>query len=656
MSDYTEIDRYALPIIESTSLKSFDLYRKNPNASVKIDRNVFCLIGANGLGKSTFLNTMIYGITGGIPYRVHEFTSPREYAEEANRLDRREEYFRGRLSVNSIEHASVTIALKWPSITILICRRLFGTGAVQSVEIKYADERVKSELYDGSNAAKKYEELVVEYSKVPNFEQFIFLIHYVCSFDEDRHLLLWESSALTNALYLAFGSDAEQAEIANKLKRDVQRLGSKARNSAYAAKQSRDEKERLTNIIRGDADQSVDSTTLKTFAALNRRIDETNERVRRREIELRKSEAIVSDKSASLAELQLEYDETFARRAAAAPTTRFHPLIRSTISNDKCAVCSTTGIGSSVEERVERNICPLCNSEVGPPTDDPETINALKSLDEKIDATRSELRDILNRRKRFQDEYETAVQSEVAARDARDEFLQENPNAEHAALPHETESHLNTVIKQLGDEAERFSAQSKKEYLQRDTARKNLHRIERQLQSAFDAHSEPFVELFRTYAEQFIGLTVDIELDHQKGINDTGFDLQLSLDGQQRIRSDDVSESQRFFLDIALRMALTEFMTSTCASLLIDTPEGSLDITYEARAGLMFSRFAQGGNNILMTANLRSSALLLRLGQIQKNEGMQLSRLTDWASLSEVQREEEGLFIGAYAEIEEAME
>ena len=49
-----------------------------------------------------------------------------------------------------------------------------------------------------------------------------------------------------------------------------------------------------------------------------------------------------------------------------------------------------------------------------------------------------------------------------------------------------------------------------------------------------------------------------------------------------------LSESQRFFVDIALRMAFAHFMSDPegKASLFIDTPEGSLvHIAYENRAG-----------------------------------------------------------------------
>jgi hypothetical protein len=87
----------------------------------------------------------------------------------------------------------------------------------------------------------------------------------------------------------------------------------------------------------------------------------------------------------------------------------------------------------------------------------------------------------------------------------------------------------------------------------------------------------------------------------------------------------------------------------------IDTPEGSLDIAYEKRAGDMLAKFAQAGHQIIMTANLNSSQLLLALARQCGQTGMQLCRMTDWAELSVVQQEEEALFDKAYADIEAAM-
>ena len=288
--------------------------------------------------------------------------------------------------------------------------------------------------------------------------------------------------------------------------------------------------------------------------------------------------------------------------------------------------------------------------------DDGEVLGKLRVLDHRIEEIRAELTKSLVRRSRLRDDYETSLQAEVAARGARDAFLRDNPNADRYVRSETDPGTINAAIERLQSEAERFNLQSKREYAERDRARRALLKLEAELQRQFEKSSERFTQLFRTYAEDFIGLTVDIELEHLKGKKETGFELLLSLEDQARSRANDVSESQRFFLDIALRMALTEFMSGSAATMLIDTPEGSLDITYEARAGDMFSNFAQRGNAILMTANLRSSALLRRLAERQGRSGLALERMTDWTDLSEVQRQEEQLFVETYAELEKSFQ
>jgi len=70
----------------------------------------------------------------------------------------------------------------------------------------------------------------------------------------------------------------------------------------------------------------------------------------------------------------------------------------------------------------------------------------------------------------------------------------------------------------------------------------------------------------------------------------------------------------------------------------------------------MLAMFAQAGHRIVMTANLNTSQLLLALAHSCGQKGMSLCRMTDWAELSDVQKEEEDLFDKAYQAIEKAME
>ena len=385
-------------MIAGVQLFSFDLYKRRPDIRIKIDRSVFCVIGANGLGKSSFLNSLLYGLTGGLPYRARSFSSPREYAEEATRLDRRDDYYGGRLSEAAAEHAAITVKLCWPNTTASVTRQFFGAGAVTTFEVLAKGETVPSRFTDAA-AESAYKNLVVTECRLPDFNQFIFLLHYVCVFDEDRHLLLWDPIALTNPLYLAFGSDGAQAAKANDLKRDVERFGSRARNSRFAARQSLDEANRLRKALQGDDDEEgADEVTVKNYMQLNARLDDVVQRVHRKDAELRRAEAMVSDRSAALTELQLEYDETFTARAANSLITRHHPLVRWTLRNDRCAVCAAPSVGSAVQLAIDESICPLCGSGVAKGVDEDKALQKLKVLDQGIEDVRAELKKSLDRR------------------------------------------------------------------------------------------------------------------------------------------------------------------------------------------------------------------------------------------------------------------
>ncbi len=54
----TERNKITLPIIKQVRLYDFGLYTSNPNIITEVNKNVYCLIGANGLGKSVM--TPIY--------------------------------------------------------------------------------------------------------------------------------------------------------------------------------------------------------------------------------------------------------------------------------------------------------------------------------------------------------------------------------------------------------------------------------------------------------------------------------------------------------------------------------------------------------------------------------------------------------------------
>lgn len=657
----TEPKKFSLPRIARIALENFDLFSREHSPNITVERRVFCIIGANGLGKSTFLNAVNYAITGAVPDPARKFQSAQDYLQHAARLERTEEYFSGRISEAARAVARVTVDLEWPSKTVSVTRGLFGGAGVSRLLCRdpVSGQTTATDAEDGEqdNLNQVFEREILALTGLDDFAQFVFLIHFVATFDEGRHLLMWDDAALTNALYLAFGADAEAAKSADRLQREIDRESSRGRNVRFSARHVAERIKMLTEIVNeADAGNHVTETQLQAqHESLVAQRSETEDRVRRKQAELRDADLKWTELSAGLTEAQLQYRKAFSSRLRASSSVEHHPVIRASLSEDRCAICGTPHVAKAIQTELDQSRCPVCSSSIDRGAKDEAYAPELQRLDRQLKSLRDELSTILIVRERLASELAAANSAEEAA----DSALKSFEEREAAGLARGAAgSDFSAVADQIGRlEAERteFLTQSERHYRRRDELREKLRVYERELKTQYELGSQKFVPRFRELAEAFIGLPIDVELAHWEGANETGFGLRLRMDDQLRSLPQTVSESQRFFLDIALRMALSEFMAQGPAAIFVDTPEGSLDIAYEARAGAMFSKFVEKGNAILMTANLRSSELVLRLAQLEKKAGMQIVRMTDWTDLSQVQQSEEALFLSAYEKIDAAL-
>lgn len=655
MTSQAEFQCIRLPRLESVSFSDFDLYRRQPNARTEVDHPVFCLIGANGLGKSTFLNAIQYAITGALPDPKRSFQSAGEYLDEATRPTDVSDYFGGRISESRRPIATVTVRLVWQDQVIEVTRRLADNPRLTRLLCHRPGD--KSSIVDVSeeegDLEARYREQILSATGMRDFSQFVFLYHFVLTFDEGRHLMMWDDRVVTNALMLAFGKDPNAANDFSDKRREMERESSLARNVRYAARIISENMERLADVLKANADAGVSDFELRErFEALNREIERTHTHAQRKEAERQDKDVQLADLTARMSDLEFRYRRLFSERAKAGSLVRYHPAVQATISQNSCAICGTSGVAARVEAAVDNSCCPLCQTVVATNDTSAESITQLKSLDAEIGALKTKIDEISQARERLKAEFQAAQASEVAARAALAAFEEEH---RFVALPSTGQDGdwIRREIDRMEAERQRLIKQSLDHRKKRDAIRSSLRDNERALQRRFELASEYFVPRFRELAEAFIGLPIDIRLEQQTGADKTGFALRLHMDDKLRLQPDRLSESQRFFIDIALRMALSDFISDGNSTLFVDTPEGSLDIAYEARAGVMFSRFVEAGHFLIMTANLRSSHLIERLAELSGREIMKVARMTDWTELTEVQRDEEALFNEAYAKIEE---
>ncbi len=325
------------------------------------------------------------------------------------------------------------------------------------------------------------------------------------------------------------------------------------------------------------------------------------------------------------------------------------------IEKQACCLCGSVGshIVESIERRIRKDECPLCGTMISG-TDGGEQSRLMKLIeknDETIFSKNIELESLILAVERKKKEFEKAEFEFGKAREKITEFTEDYPDLSFKGTGNQT---VDSLIDQYRSQFARFDREAKEEYKKRDNLKPEYERLLRKVEATYRDAEKSFVPTFKKLAKSFIGLELNIQPIRDSRV----FKLVLELGDTARTTADQLSESQRFFLDIALRMSLAIFLSGkrSGATMLIDTPEGSLDIAYESRVGNMFAEFVIGYNqNLLMTANINASQLLVVLAENCGRSRMKIRRMLDWTDMSTIQKEGEDLFQKVFGNLEKAL-
>ncbi|MFD4646023.1 AAA family ATPase [Streptomyces sp. NPDC058441] len=640
--------RRRLPTIEHVGLQNFSIYRERPTLDVQIRRGVFCLAGANGLGKSSFLSAINFGLTGIVanPDRS-AFASTRKFY--TNNLEYSRHYFDGRIEELDRDTAEVSLQFTVGTQRYELTRNLFEPESLRFLRVTNdAGEITSSETDDDEARHEEYKRLLLEDCRLSSFDQFAFLQHFLLTFDERRHLLFWDEQVTTPLLYLAFGIHSEDAKRADELTHAVNRAESQRRNAQWQVTTAR---RRMKETGVTELDEAALESLAEKHQNLVDKVDAHAGELHRLQREAADARLDLADVSAEYQSLRNQYDTVFSQRLKGHSAPHLHPLIAEAVQSNRCTVCGTTDpeIGTRITAKLDSHCCPLCDSAIARETPTEESFESLKQVDSDLAVTREKLKSAQLRRDRLDKSVDEALKLHSSSTQELEDF----ETANEKALPTADGSLASLLDQRRLAEGERQRAMERRDEWRdkRDAARRELEPLQRALRSAYETAETEFVPTFRELARRFLGLDLDVFLDTA---DKTRFVLGLEVQGTRRRATTALSESQRFFIDIALRMALIQQMTEPGQPVtsFIDTPEGSLDIAYEARAGAMFGDFVLSGKSMIMTANINANQLLLRLAEVCGSEHMELVRMTDWSALSEVQASEEALFDEAYSRVE----
>lgn len=639
-----------IPKVESMRLRSFSLYEDRPNNDLVFGDGVFCLVGANGLGKSTFLSALGFAITGIVAESSQKFASIPEYYADSIKTSK--DYFTGRISQRDRYAAEVSLSFLVNGRTFEITRGFF-----EPTELRYFaidGEQFGAELSldsdeDRATLHEVYTQEFVAATGFASFAQYAFVHHFLLTFDERRELLFWNPDVARQAIYLSFGVDADEAQNADEWLRQSDRLESQARQAQYQATTALQRIKELTR--RSDGLEPLDPELVDRHATLvdaEDRAREVVERQRRIADDARLSYALAAAEHHALVR---DYDRMFNAAFSEGIDPTHHPLVRELLDSGHCGVCGNQSVADRVKAAADSGHCPLCDTALRTELRSEEPIAGLEALDGRILTALQALRDAEAFSRRT-DEQMSKAEGELKS--ATEERIHLEAEYSDLAISSTTkDGSVKQIIEQL--EAERRGAQDRRDKfrVRRDSVRAKLEPVQQRAAARYLAAAPIFVPRFQKLAHSFLGLDLQVTMEQKA----RGVELVLTINGTRRRRTSQLSESQRYFVDVALRMALVEYMVkdSGRALLIVDTPEGSLDISYETRAGKMFSAFVTAGNQLIMTANINSSNLVRQLATEAGKDFMRIERMLDWAPLSEVQADSEQLFDDSFTLLNEAL-
>ncbi|MEM1501777.1 chromosome partitioning protein ParA, partial [Bacillus velezensis] len=301
----------------------------------------------------------------------------------------------------------------------------------------------------------------------------------------------------------------------------------------------------------------------------------------------------------------------------------YFPLEKTLINDGKCLACNTKN--HDLKKRFKKNkkhhTCIVCSSPINIEEEiDPNVIVILNNLNKDRQELQKKIENKQKNLDRNNNEYskiDNDIQLLLKVKEQKSQKLIqiEALLSEHKKdVPKDTYSQL---LLNLDNQINELTKQITDVYKERDTAKREMVLLQDKFASQIKRINNELSSYFNKYASTFLGLECELTMKRSVIRFIPHIQFMPKVSGIERGSIYSVSESQRFFLDQAFRMAIIDFLQQKIGNFetffITETPEGSLDLVYEDQVANMFLLFAESSNNIVFTSNLNSSNFLYKI-------------------------------------------
>lgn len=600
----------AFPLIERVTVHRYALYPgRDESGELDLDlgQGPWLILGVNGLGKSTLLLLLRYLLTGPVRTRSAGFAGEREDLQLVSNR-----FFAVRVS-GGADDARAKMSVRFGTSTLTIERSLGNLGLTNVTVANGASSR-------SIQTEEEYRELITQLMGVSQFEDVVRILDHLIFYLEGRQPLIWDLAAQFE-LFRALLTPTLSADL-RRLEGEIVSADSAARNlnaTLYKITQRRD-REATKRVTADDtrariaAAQGELDAHIKDELALTEQLEAAEVQRSDFNLQRKRGEKVVDDAAQAYEKLKFEV----LRQAFAGVTPTDQYLFLKLLSERICIACNQAAPDAAAElqKRHDEGRCVVC----GNPRQFNENVEDIgdalkaKAIDafQVLESTRTELEE-------FQHQYVDANntvyalhQRVSAIRLAGEEKqslirrLRKNlPAEEGLALSREEER-----IRTLRTEVLSFRQE-------RETAERAIEELLTHLTTAVEQVREKLEQAFNDQAAPFFAESVRLVYAPRtakigqggRSFEFPAFEVEMTsgatLGQFVRRTPEQVSLSQREYLDIIFRMILINVLGEGEGSLVVDGPEGSLDAVFAGRAGDLFARFSSGAQtNVLLACNI----------------------------------------------------
>ncbi|ANB01985.1 hypothetical protein [Ectothiorhodospira sp. BSL-9] len=635
------------PIFENLDVSGYGLYPGRPDGEdgLRVDfaPGLTLILGTNGLGKTTLVTILYRLLTG--PWEIPGLADrgplgsvklkPTKLSSSARRI------FAKRVA-DGAAGATATLAIRLGDDRLRIERRLSDLALI-SFFVNDEDKGATEDAFQNEIKARV---------GVWSFGDWILLLRHLIFYFEDRRALVWDATAQRQILRFLFLQPSVAQEWTER-ERSILALDSRVRNLGAALSK---EESTLSDAESAVAESGGVREELKTLGDLQQidlakrqEVDEAlvdvesqraEARLRLLTFEQERESCFRNYERAKLSAIEAKFPEK-------SETARY--ILAHLLTESDCLVCGNVAPDAmqAYQDRIINARCVVCNTDLSgtSATTTPSEMAsariekaqaALLGAEKALSGAREHLEAAEKDYKTIRREIESLTAATSRRAQKIDRLVRSLP-PEEAEL-HEQRSELRAMRARVLSLKSGLAEKRRDFHSFVEEVNFQIVRKSEQIKTTFDQFASGFLletcHLVWSPQRARIGQTGDFFEFPAYELEMTGADFSAAV---SRTGPEQVSESQREFIDLAFRMALIKVSASNQAgSLVIDAPESSLDAVFVSRAADVLGRFAdpETQNRLVITSNLVEGRLIPDLLQKTTTTANRRTRVVDLFELA----------------------